>query len=40
MIEFTKKFKLRGDAPKIDKLNATLTRVIDEVGSIEEILDI
>ena len=40
MIEFTKKFKLGGNAPKIDKLKATLTRVIDEGGSSEEILDI
>ena len=40
MIEFTKEFKLRGNAPKIDKLKATLTRVIDEGGSSEEILNI
>ena len=39
-IEFTKKFKLRGNAPKIDKLNAPLTRVIDEGGCSEEILNI
>ena len=39
-IEFTKMFKLRGNAPKIDKLKSTLTRVIDEDGSSEEILDI
>ena len=35
---FTKKFKLRGNTPKINKLKATLTRVIDEGGSSEEIL--
>ena len=35
-IEFTKRFKLRGNAPKINKLKAKLTRV----GSSEEILDI
>ena len=29
-IEFTKKFKLRGNAPKIDKLKVSLTRIIDE----------
>ena len=29
-IEFTKKFKLRGNAPKMNRLKATLTRVIDE----------
>ena len=40
MIEFTKKFKLRGNAPKINKLKAKLTRVINEGGSSEEILDI
>ena len=39
-IEFTKKFKLRGNAPKINKLKANLTRVIDEGGNSEEILDI
>ena len=39
-IEFTKKFKLRGNAPKINKLKAKLTRVIDEGGSSEEILEI
>ena len=39
-IEFTKKFKLRGNAPKIDKLKANLTRVMDEGGNSEEILDI
>ena len=32
-------FKLRGNAPKINKLKAKLTRVIDEGGSSEEILD-
>ena len=35
----TKRFKLRGNAPKINKLKAKLTRVIDEGGSSEEILD-
>ena len=39
-IEFTKKFKLRGNAPKMNKLQANLTRVIDEGGNSEEILDI
>ena len=39
-IEFTKKFKLRGNAPKINKLKAALTRVIDEGGNSEEILKI
>ena len=39
-IEFTKKFKLRGNTPKINKLKAKLTRVIDEGGSSEEILNI
>ena len=39
-IEFTKRFKLRGNSPKINKLKAKLTRVIDEGGSSEEILDI
>ena len=39
-IEFTKKFKLRGNAPTINKLKAKLTRVIDEGGSSEEIMDI
>ena len=39
-IGFTKKFKLSGNAPKINKLKAKLTRVIDEGGSSEEILDI
>ena len=29
-IGFTKKFKLRGNTPKINKLKAKLTRVIDE----------
>ena len=38
-IEFTKRFKLRGNTPKINKLKAQLTRVIDEGGSIKEILD-
>ena len=38
MIEFTK--KIRGNAPKVNKLKAKLTRVIDEGGSSEEILDI
>ena len=31
-IEFTIKFELRGNAPKINKLKANLTRVIDEGG--------
>ena len=31
---------MRGNAPKINKLKAKLTRVIDEGGSSEEILDI
>ena len=39
-IEFTKKFKLRGNAPKINKLEAKLTRVIDEGDSSEKSLDI
>ena len=39
-IEFAKKFKLRGNAPKINKLEAKLTRVIDEGDSSEKILDI
>ena len=39
-IEFTKKFKMRSNAPKINKLKAKLTRVIDKEGSSEEILDI
>ena len=39
-IEFTKKFKSGGTAPKINKLKANLTRVIDESGSSEEISDI
>ena len=37
-IEFTKKFKLRGNAPKINKLKAAITRVIDEGVDNEEIL--
>ena len=40
MMEFNKKFKLRGHAPKINKLKANWMRVIDEGGSSEEILDI
>ena len=40
MIEFTKKFKLRGNSPKINKLMAKLMKVIDESGSSEEILNI
>ena len=39
-IEFTKKFKFRGNAPKINKLKAKLTRVIDKGRCSEEILDI
>ena len=39
-IEFTKKFKFKGNAPKINKLKAVSMRVIDEGGSSEEILDI
>ena len=39
-IEFPKRFKLRGNASKIYKVKANLTRVIDEDGSSEEILDI
>ena len=37
-VEFTKSFKLRGNAPKIKKLKANLTRVIDEDGSSEKKL--
>ena len=37
--EFTKRFKSRGNAPKINKLKTKLTKVIDEGGSSEEILD-
>ena len=39
-IEFTKKFKLRGNAPQMNKLKAKLMSFIDEGGSSEEILDI
>ena len=39
-VEFTKKFNLRDTAPKINKLKATLMRVIDEGASSKEILDI
>ena len=39
-IEFTKKLNLRDNAPKTNKLKATLTRVIDEGGSSEKIIDI
>ena len=39
-IEFTKNVKSRGYAAKIDKLKVILTKVIDEGGSSEEILDI
>ena len=31
---------MRGNAPKIDKFKAVLTRVIDESGSSKKILDI
>ena len=39
-IEFTKKFRLRGNGPKINKLKVKLMRVIYEGGSSQEILDI
>ena len=39
-MEFNKRFKLRGNAPKINKLKAELTLVINEGGNSEEILDI
>ena len=39
-IEYTKKFRLRGNTPKINKLKVNLRIVIDEGGSSEEILDI
>ena len=38
--EFTIKFKLRGNAPKIEELKAKLTIVINEGGNSEKILDI
>ena len=40
IIEFIKEFKLRGNTPKINTLKAKFTRVIDEGGSSEEILEI
>ena len=39
-IDFTKRFKLKGNTPKINKLKAELTIVINEGGSSEEILNI
>ena len=39
-IEFTKKFKLRGIAPKINRKKAELTRFIGLGGNSEAILDI
>ena len=39
-IEFTKRFKLKGNTPKINKLKAELTTIRDDGGSSEEILDI
>ena len=39
-MEFTKRFKLRGKPPKIHKLKAELTIVVNEGDSSEEILDI
>ena len=38
-IKFTKRFKLKGNTPKINKLKAELTTVINEGGRSEEILD-
>ena len=39
-IEFTTRFKLRGNTPKINKINAELTTLINDGGSSEEIFDI
>ena len=39
-MEFIKSFKLRGNTPKINKLKVELTRVVNEGGSSDEILDI
>ena len=39
-MKFTKRFKLKGNTPKINKLKAELTTIINEGGSSEEILNI
>ena len=39
-MEFTKLFKSKENTPKISKLKAELTTVINEGGSSEEMLDI
>ena len=39
-IEFTKRFKLKGNTPKFNKLKAELTSIINRGGNSEDILNI
>ena len=40
MIKFPKRFKIKGNNPRINKLKAELTSIINEGGNSEDILNI